>query len=349
MIPHPRTVLVLLFATLTSGCQAETACQEAEPRPYGKNAPWNVPVAKLPRHPRSDEYVHRLWEKGSNRPGNFNLVFDEYTYPVYYKKDATGLYPVVTKWKTDLTGQKIPWNPDWKAPSGSDAQIIILDPEEGTEWNLWQVEFDGQTVKATNGSRVPQSYWTREVGFIPSRGAGIPYLAMLVRGYELKEGAINHALTMGVKNPDGYEFFAPATKIEYKGLHKNGIPEGIRFALDVSDEEIETWINELPGELPDKTRRSARVIARALRDYGWFVVDNAGVATMQFESRLTAEECWKEAGLDYVEIDYKEFPRDLLDGLMTRERIYTLVPSDAYPDHLKARPGRIRRLVEPKD
>jgi hypothetical protein len=52
-------------------------------RPYGINAPWNIPVKKIPRHPDSDLFTGRLWNEGCNTPGNFNLTFDEYTYPVY--------------------------------------------------------------------------------------------------------------------------------------------------------------------------------------------------------------------------------------------------------------------------
>jgi hypothetical protein len=74
-----------------------------------------------------------------------------------------------------------------------------------------------------------------------------------------------------------------------------------------------------------------------LRDYGWFVVDSSGAATMQFESRLTAGDCWEQSGLQEIEIDDKLYPRDLLDGLMTRERIYALVPSSEYPADKRAR------------
>ena len=67
-------------------------------RPYGINAPWNIPVKKIPRHPDSDLFTGRLWNEGCNTPGNFNLTFDEYTYPVYYTSNASGIYPVETKW-----------------------------------------------------------------------------------------------------------------------------------------------------------------------------------------------------------------------------------------------------------
>jgi hypothetical protein len=41
---------------------------------------------------------------------------------------------------------------------------------------------------------------------------------------------------------------------------------------------------------------------------------------------------WSDLGLDTVEVGGKQYPRDLLDGLMMRERIYVLVPSDDYPE-----------------
>ncbi len=124
---------------------------------------------------------------------------------------------------------------------------------------------------------------------------------------------------------------APATKIEHPEHPADGIPQGMRFALRVSDQEIDQWLNELPKELPETTRESARVIAVALRDYGWFITDSSGAAHFQFESRVTSGEKWNALGLDDREINDKKYPRDLLDGLITKERIYVIVPSDQYP------------------
>lgn len=314
---------------------------ETYSRPYGPRAPWNVPVKELPQHPQSDLYAGRLWEKApASRAGNFNLTFGGYTYPVYSANDALGEFPVQTQWRTPLNGKTIPWNPAWKAAAGSDAQVIVLDPATGREWNLWQVSFDGRTVRATNGNLVAGDYRTKEDGFVPSRGAGIPYLAMLVRPEEIMQGEIRHALSMPIRNTDGRIFVPPATKLEYPDHPPDGIPEGMRFALRVADEQIEAWIASLPKELPVQTRFSARVIARALRDYGWFITDTSGGAHLQFEDRISAGEKWEALGLDHREIRGKEYPRDLLDGLLTRERIYAIVPSDEYPPDLQARPAR---------
>lgn len=306
-------------------------------RPFGDNAPWNVPVSELRRHRNSSELVHRLWFEGPARPGNFNLNFDEYTYPVYEAADASGLFEVRTQLRRPLNGHKIPWNPLWKPAPGTDAQAIVIDKKAGVEWDLWKVVFDGKLIHAGNASRIPGDFRKREVGFVPSRGAGIPYLAMLVRGQEIIQGEIRHALTLTVGNTDGFLFVPPATKVEHPGVRRDGIPAGTRYALDITDLEIEHWIGTLPKELPKEAKLSARTIARALRDYGCFVVDSSGGSAMQFESRLTAGDIWAQVGLERMQVGWKEYPRDLLDGLLTPDRLYALVSSDQYPSHRLAR------------
>ena len=62
--------------------------------PFGPKAPWNVPVAGLAPHPQSNSYRDRFWNGASDRPGNINLTFEGYTYPVYDVRRAAGLYPV---------------------------------------------------------------------------------------------------------------------------------------------------------------------------------------------------------------------------------------------------------------
>jgi hypothetical protein len=303
-------------------------------RPYGALAPWNVPVAGLPRHPDSNWYSERLWYDAAGRPGDFNLGFDRYTYPVYYLAEATGMYRVRTTWDSNLDGQLIPWNPNWRPAPGNDSQVIILDPERGREWNLYKVEFRGDTVYATNGNLVPGDYRTRTRGYPPSRGVGIPYLAMLVRPQEIAAGRIDHALSLPIRNTSGQYYVAPATKLEHS-TGRPGIPEGMRFALDVTEEEIQRWASRF-GSASSQTRRSAVIIARALRDYGWFITDTSGGAQFQFEANVSAQREWESLGLgDRRLSDTRRLPRDMLDGLLTRDRIYAVVPSNQYPAHLR--------------
>lgn len=297
-------------------------------RPYGARAPWNIPVAGLPRHPKSAEYVKMLWNSTVPRDGNFNLSFDDYTYPVYSVSEATTTFSVVTRWPSNLNGSQIPWNPDWRAAPGSDAQVIVIDENTGREWNLFQVTTRGNTVFATNGNLVPGDYRSRTIGFEPSRGAGIQYLAMLVRPEEIAAGRIKHALSMPAKGTSGVFSLPPSPKVEHQ-TGKPGIPQGLRFAVDVSDAEIEAWISGLKGA-SGETRRSARIIARALRDYGWFITDTAGSSHFQFEANTSAARDWAALGLSRRGNGEYVLPRDLLDGLLTPERIYAIVPSNQY-------------------
>jgi hypothetical protein len=201
----------------------------------------------------------------------------------------------------------------------------------GHEWDLFQVSFDGKTIKATNGSLVPDSYHTYEGSNIASRGVGIQYLAMLVRPEEIVAGKIEHALSMPIRNPDSSKYVAPATKLEHLSTGA-GIPEGTRFALNVTEAQIGSWIDSLPKGLPAETYRSAKIIAEALRDYGWFITDTSGGAHLQFEDRITAGAEWDRLGLGRdITVNYKNYPTDLLDGLLTPDRIYAIAPSDRYP------------------
>jgi hypothetical protein len=308
-------------------------------RPYGDTAPWNVPAGGLPTDPNSLELAVRLWfDAPGHRPGNFNLTFDGYTYPVYDAACAAGLYRLETRWRTDGDGDSVPWHPRWRPAAGTDAQVIVLDHDHGREWNLFQVSFDGETLSATNASLVPGDFRTHVEGHPPSRGSGIPYLAMLVRPQEIERGVIEHALSMPIRATAGDRFVPPATKLEHPG-HPPGIPEGTRFQLLVTDAEIQDWLARLPGDLPAATVRSAGIIAVALRDYGWFVTDTSGGAHLQFEDRLTAGAAWERLGLGVQRIDSREYPRDLLDGLILPHRIRAIVPSDDYPPQPAAPAG----------
>lgn len=327
--------LLITFAVLGGLFSALSSARASEGeyvRPFGPRAPWNVPVEDLARHPDSDNLARMLWSKAPSRPGNFNLGFVEYTYPVYDAADATGMFPVQTRWSNNLTGTTMPWNPEWRPAPGRDAQVIVLDHQRGIEWNLFQVKFRNGVITATNGSRTQGDFRTWEGGHVPSRGIGIAYLAMLVRPEEIRQGQIRHALSMPIRNTSGQTFVPPATKLEFSH-GRPGIPEGTRFALDVTEEEIVAWSQTLPREM----RQAGRVIARALRDYGWFITDTAGGATFQFEARVSAGAEWDRLGLREVKRGNKTYPQDLLDGLITQDRIYAIVPSDQYPRRLRAR------------
>jgi hypothetical protein len=115
------------------------------------------------------------------------------------------------------------------------------------------------------------------------------------------------------------------------------VPAGTRFALSLSDEELNRWEERLPKALPEETRQAARLIAVALRDYGWFITDTSPGALFQFECRMSAGKSWDKLGLGALTVRDKVYPRDLLEGLFSPERVVAYVPSNEYPEELRAR------------
>jgi hypothetical protein len=74
------------------------------------------------------------------------------------------------------------------------------------------------------------------------------------------------------------------------------VPEGTRFSLDLTDAEIEAWLDSrgYTGTL----RKTARTIAVALREYGWFLGDSSPTsASWIFDTSPTARQQWKAMGV----------------------------------------------------
>ena len=212
-----------------------------------------------------------MWRLSTaDRPGNFNLGgFEDYSYPVYSAAEATTTCVFETRNRDwgNLHRQRIPWNPEWRPVRGSDGQIIVLDANTGREWNLWQVNYVKDKLRIGNGNLVDGDYRIKEDGLPSSRGCGIQYLSMLTRPEETMQGEIRHALSMPAKNPNSKFFVPPATKTDGDKFGiPDGVPEGMRLALRMTDDEIEEWIRGLPAGLDEAPRRSALIIAVALRD-----------------------------------------------------------------------------------
>jgi hypothetical protein len=111
-----------------------------------------------------------------------------------------------------------------------------------------------------------------------SRGAGVPYLAGLVRPCEIAQGHIDHTLAFAYDDPTAQWVF-PATKSDGHSTSPD-MPEGARLQLDPSltRQDIEAWGCTGP----------CLTIARALQTYGMYLIDHAGHPKLMLEYRDTA-------------------------------------------------------------
>ncbi|MEZ5254946.1 MAG: hypothetical protein R2689_13920 [Microthrixaceae bacterium] len=213
-------------------CTQVRAAATANPARFRATSVFNTPAACMERHPESDRWSS-TWFTFANYPGRTDpsrrgelvIAFDAYGIPVYSTADATTTIKVYTAaWSYGHElggGRSIPWNPKWKAASGKDAKLIILDPASGKEWTLWGVRnpssleclsaanlLDGYrlgtdlcTYTAYIGRNVDGSIAdaTNSDGFSQLGGRGMGRLlgmTLLPTLDEIERGSINHAINM---------------------------------------------------------------------------------------------------------------------------------------------------------
>ena len=121
---------------------------------------------------------------------------------------------------------------------------------------------------------------------------------------------------------------APAGQFEkVNGVNQTGlartdtVPEGTRFALMVSDADIDAWI--VSRGYTGARATTARIMAVSLRDYGWFITDSSSVGagfTLSGAANSETKNKWAALGLT------DESDRSLLLGLFTPERLTVIVP-----------------------
>lgn len=215
-----------------------------------------------------------------------------------------------------------------------------------------------RATKTTSGQ--PADFRTFEGNQPGSSGGGLQNYAGLVTPEEVASGKIRHAMKFPISNPMfgpacskslnindpsvgttcGTEF-APAGNFEAIGnttglfggtrlfapgntpdeRRANTVPEGLRFALNITDGEINSWLDS--RGYTGRKRETARIFAVAMRDYGIIITDGtAGGAFIQTAGSVNPDTAqkWKDLGL--TDDSY-----DLLFKLVTKDRLYALKPA----------------------
>lgn len=200
-------------------------------------------------------------------------------------------------------------------PSGpededADGHMVLFDPETLIAHDLFAATLEGQgdCDSFRGGMLGHQITEAGEVDFFDVRGPGVnadgmssarahgtPLLAGLILPEDIESGAIAHALALAIPGPrnlsrDPYEplasdYFYPAstTETDFYSTHPDALAAGQRIRLK------QTLVDE-DGELLNENRFApiTRMFLAALRDYGAYVVDNAGGFSFYAEDVHTA-------------------------------------------------------------
>lgn len=273
--------LAVLASTAVAACAAGGGGVTALPasagscvRPYATTSPWNTPIGASPDvDPRSGLLASSLTGTLTSDPG-------QYTYPVYEVVPSTPTTPVVVTGRySNVTGPStistarvgtvsVPI-PAGAAPAlGGDSQIVVHDATTGDEWGFWEAsqQSDG-SWRATNGYHYNTSWSGVPPAGFGSRGAGVPYLAGLIRPCEIAAGVIEHAVAFAYPSPSS-SFVYPATKSDGTSTAPNALPEGSHLQLDPSLTAASLARLGCTGQ--------CLTIARAMQQYGMYLIDASG-------------------------------------------------------------------------
>lgn len=290
-----------LGAAILAGCAqtgAEPAAaatdmlEQAGPyRPFSADSPWNTKIpADAKIDPNSDVLMADFVEMN---PLHINIA--EWSVAVYQVDAKTTPKHYVQALYPNQYGrgfgprQRIPI-PHGAAPGGPDlgtGYLVLEDRKTGSAWEMrqagqnkdggWFAGF-GATVDL-RGIGVNAPWMVAESPLLAAspRPSGVPLSAGLIRVDELKAGRIEHALAFAYGKVRTNAFVAPASMAmpsrEGRADNPFGLPLGARIMLDPSYDIENTMLSP-----------SAKVIARALQEYGAFLVDEADGAVLYAEA-----------------------------------------------------------------
>jgi hypothetical protein len=215
-------------------------------------------------------------------------------YHTFDQGDSTSVghgYPAGTQ-QVQIPANAMPAGPGFG--QDGDNQVIAWDPTTGVEYECWQWDpgsaYGGYSTgaSATNCWRyhtlptLSTSTYQYEgimADGTAGRGGGTPYLAGLVRPWEIAQGHIDHALAWAYQSPTSGHVY-PSYKSDGSGTATGDMPEGTRLQLDptLTDSQLQTM----------GCTNQCLTIAHALQKYGAFLIDNSGSTKVYLESNVTA-------------------------------------------------------------
>jgi hypothetical protein len=255
----PTLLLALgLAASATSSPAVAREVPGSDCRVFPENNIWNTRVDDLPVHEMSDTWL-------ASTDADDALLHPDFGPPNYglpYETVRRSHPKVHVDFLYDDESDRGPYPLDANTPieGGSDRHALIVERGTCRLYELFAVEWNGGDPSAGSGAiwdldsnRLRPETWTS------ADAAGLPIFAGLVRWDEVRAGLIDHAIRFTVScTTDAYLW--PAR-------HRAGVddpdcpPMGARFRLQAS------------FDLSDFSAK-ARVILRAMQQYGMFVADN---------------------------------------------------------------------------
>ncbi len=307
-------VVIVFFVSLAASVRAEKPASLpdfSDLTLYSSDSPFNQPIEEDAEVDQKSARYIKTFKKAA--PLLINLK--QYSSPVYIAGSSTPRYdvelPCGAYWEIGVNRLLDVPIPDWAEPgndrdgsippegcgedSDQDNNMIVLDLDTRCEYDFWQMRQENGRWVASWGNAIGMDSDGVYPAGVSTRGSGFAFLGGLIWPDELKNGKINHALVFAYPYTKAGGPVAPATDSDGTVKSKTALPEGARLRLDPSLD-----LDTLGLTSAEKT------IARALQEYGMYLVDNGG-----------------ESGIGIYAVDPRSVLNNPYEGLL---------PDEDYPE-----------------
>jgi hypothetical protein len=322
---RPPTTTATAPATTTTTAAPTTTTTPAPPMgpgapttrdlgawPFSADSPWNVGVGSAAVFASSGDSrgqaIRAPQAPSSDHSTSYPIVTwinaTSYSVPVYVASASDPLVELRTDWE----GSKYARIPASAVPAqGTDSNMAIVQPD-GTTWDVWTATWvvPGKVLKVGRAETTSLT----GTGLGPQAGiraSGLSSIGGLIRRWEVDptdpaytDGVIRHAIALSLPSgmlrydggSPGYDgagygtasgYVWPATEQDYDSPWTYGgpVPMGTMVAIPRSVDVTKLGLGP-----------EALALARALQDYGGFVVDRAGDGTVAFYAEPSVPSGW---------------------------------------------------------
>jgi hypothetical protein len=301
---------------------------------YVADSPLNSRIPADARiDPDSSAMVKGLFAAGDT---SFVVNLRKFSSTVYFADSQTPRYDVAVPCGDDwgvgvsqLAGVPIPaWAEASNDSSGEEAppegcgeassldnHMVVLDLSGRCEYDMWQARRTGDTWVASWANAISLDSTGIYPNGMSSRGSGFAFLGGVIWPDELRQGRIEHALTFAYPFTKAGGPVPPATDSDGESSEAFAIPEGARLRLDPTLDLTRLGLST-----------AEYAIARALQEYGMYLVDNAGdagVALYAVDPRSFGSDPYGDilpqgdypalAGIPLDRLQVLELPRQIAD------------------------------------
>ncbi|ROL62471.1 T9SS C-terminal target domain-containing protein [Bacteroidetes/Chlorobi group bacterium ChocPot_Mid] len=235
---------------------------------FPKNNIWNTPIAQLPVHPKSSDYIKTIGAGLSLRNDFGSGLWNGAPIGIPYVLVGSYQQKITVNFQysdeSDKSGYPIPDNPPIEGGNEStgDRHILIIDTNNCKLYELYSAyQNNDKSWRAGSGAIYDlNSNKLRPEGWTSADAAGLPIFPGLVKFDEVQSGEINHMIRFTVPKTQR-KYLWPARHYASSITDENYPPMGIVMRLKSSFNT-------------DKLSPQAKVIANALKKYGMILADN---------------------------------------------------------------------------